>query len=327
MGPFPVNRGWDVDALYLRRPAATAPRTRTRAGSSTTRTSSTPRSSASARARRPPWTRSSGCCWRSPGRPWNAPASTPVRCVGTRTGVFVGVMPPEYGLAPAPDFGGVRRAPLTGGAPSVASGRIAYTLGLDGPAITVDTACSVVTGRRCTWPVQALRARRVRPRAGRRRDRDVDARACSPSSAGSAASPPTAGARRSPPTPTAPAGARASASLLLERLSDAAPQRPPGPRRGARFRDQPGRRLQRPHRPQRPVAAAGHPRRARRRRPAPSEVDAVEAHGTGTTLGDPIEAQALLATYGQDRRRPAAAGSARSSPTSATPRPPPASPA
>ena len=49
-------------------------------------------------------------------------------------------------------------------------------------------------------------------------------------------------------------------------------------------------------------------------------------HGTGTTLGDPIEAQALLATYGQDRdgRR---CGSARSSPTSATPRPRPASPA
>ncbi len=61
---------------------------------------------------------------------------------------------------------------------------------------------------------------------------------------------------------------------------------------------------------------------------SPAEVDAVEAHGTGTTLGDPIEAQALLATYGQRPRRPASrCGSARSSRTSATPRPPPASPA
>ena len=58
---------------------------------------------------------------------------------------------------------------------------------------------------------------------------------------------------------------------------------------------------------------------------APAEVDAVEAHGTGTTLGDPIEAQALLATYGQDRTRTGRCGWARSSPTSATPRPRPGS--
>ena len=59
---------------------------------------------------------------------------------------------------------------------------------------------------------------------------------------------------------------------------------------------------------------------------APADVDAVEAHGTGTTLGDPIEAQALLATYGAATGT-GRCGSARSSRTSATPRPPPASPA
>jgi NAD(P)-dependent dehydrogenase (short-subunit alcohol dehydrogenase family) len=48
-------------------------------------------SSASARARHSPWTRSSDCCWKPPGRRWSAPGSTRTRR-GSRTGVFTGVM-------------------------------------------------------------------------------------------------------------------------------------------------------------------------------------------------------------------------------------------
>ncbi|MCX6406699.1 MAG: SDR family NAD(P)-dependent oxidoreductase [Propionibacteriales bacterium] len=45
---------------------------------------------------------------------------------------------------------------------------------------------------------------------------------------------------------------------------------------------------------------------------APQDVDVVEAHGTGTQLGDPIEAGALLSTYGRDADSPVHLGSVKS---------------
>lgn len=59
------------------------------------------------------------------------------------TGVFVGVMHSDYAGRLLHRGGHELEAHLAlGSTPSVASGRIAYTLGLRGPAITVDTACS-----------------------------------------------------------------------------------------------------------------------------------------------------------------------------------------
>ena len=242
-----------------------------------------------------------------------------------RTGVFAGVMCQDYGAGRLR----ARRArglPGIGGAGSVVSGRVAYTFGLEGPAVTVDTACSSSLVALHLAAAGAAR-RRVHAGAGGGVDRDGDAPARSSSSAASAAWPPTAAASPSPPPPTAPGSARASACSCWS--GSPTPERNGHPvlaviRGSAVNQDGASNGLTAPNGPsqerviRQALANAGL---------GAAEVDAVEAHGTGTTLGDPIEAQALLATYGQERADEPAAGSARSSPTSATPRRPRASPA
>ncbi|MEU3771571.1 beta-ketoacyl synthase N-terminal-like domain-containing protein, partial [Amycolatopsis keratiniphila] len=61
---------------------------------------------------------------------------------GSRTGVYVGGNGTDYSdvLQETPD--GVAGYLGIGSAASVASGRLAYTFGLEGPALTIDTACS-----------------------------------------------------------------------------------------------------------------------------------------------------------------------------------------
>ena len=61
---------------------------------------------------------------------------------GSRTGVFVGVIGQEYASLGNQGLDEAEGYLITGTHVSVASGRIAYTLGLEGPAVTIDTACS-----------------------------------------------------------------------------------------------------------------------------------------------------------------------------------------
>ncbi len=61
---------------------------------------------------------------------------------GSLTGVFVGLTHGDYQLLAADAHAVEAPYGFTGSSFSLASGRIAYTLGVHGPAMTVDTACS-----------------------------------------------------------------------------------------------------------------------------------------------------------------------------------------
>ncbi|HEU4536007.1 MAG TPA: type I polyketide synthase, partial [Polyangiaceae bacterium] len=66
----------------------------------------------------------------------------PAGLAGSRTGVFLGAMWQEYGLVAGADAAAITMHSATGWDNSIIPARVAYALGLRGPAMAVATACS-----------------------------------------------------------------------------------------------------------------------------------------------------------------------------------------
>lgn len=236
----------------------------------------------------------------------------PAALRGSRTGVFVGVAANEYAhLLSAEPIDKIEPHFITGNALNAISGRVAFALGLEGPAVAVDTACSsslvavhqasqALRSGDCDLavaggvnvllsPVTMIAASRARMLSPVGRCKTFDASAD--------------GYVRS----------EGCGMLVLKRLSDA--QRD-GDRvcavitASAVNQDGASSGLTVPNggAQQRLIGTV-----LARAGLAGGEVDYLEAHGTGTPLGDPIEVQAAAAAYSgsRDAARPLLMGSVK----------------
>lgn len=239
----------------------------------------------------------------------------PITLRGSNTGVFIGLGVQSYaGLLLGSVIESSEGYVTSGNAGSMASGRVAHVLGLKGPAMTIDTACSS-SATALHVACQSLRAREssmaiaggvavmatpwmyIEFTRQSLFQLSVDGRCKSFSDSADGAS-----------------FSEGVGVVVLERLSEARrlDHEVLAVIRGSAVnQDGVSNGLTAPN-------GLAHERVIRQAianaEVSPNQVDVVEGHGMGTVLGDPIEVQALLATYGAERDsdRPLWLGSVKS---------------
>jgi acyl transferase domain-containing protein len=309
---FPTDRGWNLDALFGPDPDAPGA-TYVRAGSFVPDVADFDASffgigPREAQAMEPQQRLLLEVTWEALERA----SIDPTSLHGSDTGVFVGVSAQEYGPRIYEETEGFAGYLATGTTVCVASGRLAYTLGLQGPALSVDTGCS------CSLVAVHLAVRSLRSGECDLAVAGGATVVCSPSvCVGLGRQGALSEDGRSKPFAASADGfgvAEGAGVMVLATLSRA---RTLGYSVLALIRGtavgQDGASTV--------LSAPSGPAQQRVIRHAladadltASDIDVVEAHGTGTRIGDPIEAKALQETYGaaHSSARPLLIGSVKS---------------
>lgn len=222
-------------------------------------------------------------------------AINPDELTGHDVGVYIGASVTGYG----PDMAQFSRHSghlLPGTALSVISGRVAYTLGLAGPAVTVDTSCSSALSA-MHMAVQAIRAGDC--------DMAIAGGVCVMGSPGFFIEFSKQHAL-SEDGHCRPYSAHANGTVWAEGTGMFVLQRKSAAQREQRhiYGEVLASRLnQDGHTPGLLTPSADAQQRLLRRTLAdaglePGQVGMIEGHGTGTRVGDPVELQSLLSVYG-----------------------------
>ncbi len=239
----------------------------------------------------------------------------PGRLKGSRTGVYAGISNNEYrGLILETSETSEPAASLysvTGTSFNTAIGRVAFALGLEGPALALDTACSsslvaihqAVTSLQRDEADLALAGGVHAILSGRLLEMRANAGMLSPDGRCATFDAAANGYVRG----------EGCGIVLLKRLSEAEADgnRIWGVIRGSAINQDgasPGLTVPSGPAQEKVILAA-----LERAGIPPAEVDYVEAHGTGTEVGDPIEVQSTGTAYGygRDRDRPLLIGSVK----------------